>query len=161
MTQLARVDPFREMFSLRDAMNRLFEQSFVRPTWDIGGSAGLGARMDVYETDQGYQVKVLLPGVKPEDIDLSVHQNSLTIKGQYPASVEEGKQVNWLVREIGSGSFERTITFARPIEADQVQTNYEYGVLTISLPVSQAVRPKRISISAAQPHQITAGGESH
>src|SRR5579884_3611054 len=110
MTQLARFDPFREMLSLRDAMNRLFEQSFVRPMLGTTGADVLSAPVDVYETDQGYQVKVLLPGVKPEDIDLSVQQNQLSIKGQYRTPVEEEKQGNWLVREIGSGSFERTIT---------------------------------------------------
>lgn len=155
MALLTRYDPFREMLSLRDAMNQLFEQSFVRPTWSTSGTAVLSAPIDVFETEQGYQVRVLLPGVNPENIDVSVQQNTLTIKGQYSSSVEEGKQVNWLVCEIGSGSFERAITFDKPIDADKVETSYEHGVLTISLPVSEASRPKRISVTAGQPKQLT------
>jgi HSP20 family protein len=161
MALLTRYDPFREMISLRDAMDRLFEQSFVRPIRGVAGTSVLNVPMDVYETEQGYQVTVLLPGIKPEDINLLVEQNRLSIKGQYQTPVEEGKQVNWLVREIGSGSFERTITFDRPIDPDKVEAQYEHGMLTISLPVSETSLPKRISISADQPKQVTAGNETH
>src|SRR5579875_1247368 len=161
MALLTRYDPFREMISLRDAMDRLFEQSFVRPTWGVDGTSVLNAPMNVYETEQGYQVTVLIPGIKPEDINLLVEQNRLSIKGEYQTPVEEGKQANWLVREISSGSFERTITFDRPIDPDKVEAHYEHGMLTISLPVSEASLPKRISISADQPKQVTAGSETH
>ncbi|HZS76727.1 MAG TPA: Hsp20/alpha crystallin family protein [Ktedonobacteraceae bacterium] len=150
---LTRYDPFREMLSLRDAMNQLFEQSFVRPTFGINTAGILSAPIDVLETEQGYSVKVLLPGVKPEDIDLTVRQNTLTIKGQYTSNVEN-KQGNWLVREIGESSFERTVTFDKPIDADKVETQYENGVLTIFLPIHEASRPKRISVSAGQQKQL-------
>jgi HSP20 family protein len=159
MAMLTRFDPFREMLSLREAMDRLFEQSFVRPGWGLTGTGVMSAPMDVFQTDQGYQVRVLLPGVKPEDIDLSVQQNSLVLKGQYPAAAQEGQQGNWLVREIGSGAFERTVTFDRPIDPDKIQTHYEHGVLTISVPVSEASQPRRISITAGEPKQVTAGSE--
>jgi HSP20 family protein len=111
--------------------------------------------MNAFETDQGYQVQVLLPGVKPEDIDLTVQHNTLTIKGQYRPFQEQGKQVYWLIQEIGSGSFERTITFPKAIEADKVETSYENGILTISVPVSEASRPKRISIGSDQKKELT------
>src|SRR5438067_1957256 len=104
MTTLMRYDPFREALSLRDAMNRLFEESFLPSNWGATSTAAF-APMNAFETDQGYQVQVLLPGVKPEDIDLTVQQNTLTIKGQYRPFQEQGKQVNWLIQEIGSGSF--------------------------------------------------------
>jgi HSP20 family protein len=155
MTTLMRFDPWREALSLRDAMNRLFEESFVRPGWFTTGSSTLAAPMDVYETEQGYQIHVLLPGVKPEDIDLTVQQNTLTIKGQYKPWVEEGKQINWLIQEIGSGSFERTITFPKPVDADRIETGYEYGILTITVPFSEVSRSKRISISGGQQKQLT------
>lgn len=153
MTTLMRYDPFREALRLRDAVDRLFEQSFVRPFW--GGTLTMSIPLDVYETDQGYQVQVLLPGVKPEDVELTVQQNTLTVKGQFQPFVEEGKQVNWLVQEIGTGSFERTITFPKAIDADKIETSYEHGVLSIWVPVSETMRPKKISISTGQPKQIT------
>jgi HSP20 family protein len=155
MMTLMRYDPFREALRLRGAMEQLFAQSFVRPNGGIRGMAAMGVWMDVFETEQGYQVKVLLPGVKPEDIELSVQQNTLTIKGQFQPSVKPDQRVNWLVQEIGAGSFERSITFPKPIEADKIETSYEHGVLSISVPVSEASRPKKISITGGQPKQVT------
>jgi len=150
-----RYDPFREALSLRNAMDQLFAQSFVRPNWGSSASAGRGVTMDVLETEQGYQVRVGLPGVKPEDLDLSVQQNTLTIKGQFRSSVKPDQQVNWLVQEISEGSFERSITFPKPIDADKIDTSFEQGVLSITVPLSEASRPKKISITGGQPKQVT------
>ncbi len=155
MTTLMRYDPFREALSLRNAMDQLFAQSFVRPNWGSSASAGRGVTMDVLETEQGYQVRVGLPGVKPEDLDLSVQQNTLTIKGQFRSSVKPDQQVNWLVQEISEGSFERSITFPKPIDADKIDTSFEQGVLSITVPLSEASRPKKISITGGQPKQVT------
>ena len=158
MITLMRYDPFREALRVRDALEQLFAQSFVRPNWDTNGT---GVSMDVFETEQGYQVKVLLPGVKPEDIELSVQQNTLTIKGQFQSSVKPDQQVNWVVQEIGVGSFERSITFPKPIDADKIDTSFEQGVLSISVPVSEASRPKKISITRGQPEQMTVEAGKH
>jgi HSP20 family protein len=155
MTTIMRYDPFREALSLRNALDQLFEQSFVRPFWGFSGAQGAGVLVDVYETERGYQVQALLPGVKSEDIDLSVQQNSLTLKGQTHPTIKPEQKVNWLVQEIGTGTFERSITFPREIDVDQVTTSYENGVLTISAPFSEAHRPKKISITGSQPKQMT------
>lgn len=155
MATIMRYDPFREALSLRKAIDQLFEQSFVRPVWGFAGGQGSGMAMNVYENDEGYHVQALLPGVKPEDIDLSVQQNSLTLKGQLHPAVNPEQRVNWLLQEIGSGSFERTITFPREIDVDHVTASYELGMLTISVPFSQATRPKKISITGVQPKQMT------
>ncbi|GAC1403345.1 MAG: Hsp20/alpha crystallin family protein [Ktedonobacteraceae bacterium] len=154
MTTIMRYDPFREALSLHNAMDQLFAQSFVSPNWGSSAFAGQAITMDVFETEQGYQVKVLLPGVKPEDLDLSAQQNTLTIKGQFQSSVKPDQQVNWLVQEISEGSFERSITFPKPMDTDKITTSYEHGVLTISVPVSEASRPKKISITDGQPKQM-------
>src|SRR5258708_11333985 len=161
MTTLMRYDPFREALRLRDAMEELFAQSFVRPNWGIGGTAAMGISMDVFETEHGYQVKVLLPGVNPEDIELSVQQNTLTIKGQFQSAVKPERQVNWLVQEIGAGTFERSITFPKPIDVDKIDTSYEQGVLSISVPLSEASRPKKISITGSQPKQVAVEAGKH
>ena len=160
MTTLMHYDPFREALSLRNAMDQLFAQSFVRPNWG-SSDAGRGVTMDVFETEQGYQVRVVLPGVKPEDLDLSVQQNTLTIKGQFRSSVKPDQQVNWLVQEISEGSFERSIAFPKPIDADKIDTSYEQGVLTISVPISEASRPKKISITGGQPKQVPVEAGKH
>ena len=116
MTTLMRYDPFREALRLRDAMEQLFAQSFVRPNGGIRGTEAKGVLIDVFETEHGYQVKVLLPGIKPEDIELSVQQNTLTIKGQFQSSVKPDRQV-------GSGSHENVRPFKIIAMEKQVQTS--------------------------------------
>jgi HSP20 family protein len=180
---ITRYDPFREALSLRRAMDQLFEQSFVHPSL-MPGSPSLMAPMDVCETPNGYEVDVALPGVRPEDVDLTVDQNTLTLRGRYshqnehhnqpqpqaqgepsqpqqqsqpqPQQPQQGKAGrhrsghNWLSREIVSGSFERTLTFPRPIDTNKIQATFQDGILTIQLPISEASRPKRIGITGSQ-----------
>lgn len=191
---ITRHDPFREALSLRRAMDQLFEQSFVQPG-SMPGSSMLMAPMDVCETNNGYEVDVALPGVRPEDIELTVDQNTLMIRGRYshqndhqnqpqgqsqsqsePSQQQSQQQAeqqgrgqrtqqgrhrqghNWLSREIVSGSFERAITFPRPVDTNNIQTKFENGILTIQLPVSEASRPKRISLTGqSQPQQVPVG----
>lgn len=155
MANLVRYDPFREMMSLREATNRLFERSLVFPTWKIANATL--APMDVVENEQGYQVKVQLPGIKPEDIELTVKQNTLTIKGQHSETKEEKKE-NWLVKEIRSGSFGRSITFDKPIDADKIGTSYENGMLSITVPYSEAGKPRKISIKKEEPEELAEAG---
>lgn len=176
---ITRYDPFREALSLRRALDQLFEESFVNPSL-MPGSPTVLAPMDVCETKNGYEVDVALPGVRPEDIELTVDQNTLTIRGRFSHQNEHQKQPegqtqaepsqqqdqpqkgkterhrqghNWLSREIVSGSFERTITFPRPIDTNNIQTKFENGILTILLPVSEASRPRRISLTGSQSQQ--------
>ena len=150
MTYLVRYDPFREAMSLRRTMSRLFERSFVRPAW----SNVVLAPMDVVENEKGYEVKAELPGVKPEEIELTVSEKTLTLKGQYSSSTKEDKKGDWLVRETRSGSFGRSVTFAKPIDAGKIDTSYENGVLKISVPFSEAALPKKISIKKEEPKEL-------
>jgi HSP20 family protein len=178
---ITRSDPFREALSLRRAMDQLFEQSFVQPGL-LPRSPSQMAPMDVCETPNGYEVDVALPGVRPEDIELTVDLNTLTIRGRYshqeehqvqgeqhdggkPTQRQQGKTQrhqqghNWLLREIPTGTFERTISFSRPIDTNNIQTKFENGILTILLPVSEGSRPKRLSITGgqSQQQQVTVG----
>jgi HSP20 family protein len=166
---ISRYDPFREALSLRRAMDQLFEQSFIRPRGLMGPveEEAAFAPMDVYETDRGYEVCMAVPGVKPDDIDLTAQQNILTVRGRCSSPMEESTQEkqqaqvadqgthkserkNWLIREIPCGTFQRSVTFDRPVDVDNIRTAFENGMLTISLPVSQASMPRRITLSASQ-----------
>jgi HSP20 family protein len=129
--------------------------------------------MDVCETENGYEVSVALPGVKAEDIDVTVHQNTMTIKGHYSfqnqhdtkhptqgqtqQQQQRGQHQNWLMREMGTGTFERSITFPKPIDADKISSNFENGVLTMTIPVSESSRPRKISVRSgqSQQHQVS------
>lgn len=151
---MTRFDPFQEVLGLRDAMNQLLEESFVRPTWRGHTSSALRFPVDVLETENGYQVHALLPGLRPEDVEVSALQHTLTIKGHLQAWVTPGQQGNWLVREIGAGTFERSISFPRNIDVDKIETSYQHGVLHLNVPLSEASRPRKISIPSGQPNQI-------
>jgi HSP20 family molecular chaperone IbpA len=213
---ITRYDPFREAMSLRRAMDQLFEQSVVNPGLLSGTSAMQMAPMDICETNAGYEIDVALPGVRPDDIELTVDQNTLTLRGQYSHQNEHHEQAqsqgrmqqpqspqgqqpsqmqqpqspqgqqpsqmqpsqmqqpqmqqpqmqpsqpsqmqqrlrhpqtnghNWILRELPSGTFERTITLPKPIDPNGIETSFKEGILTIRVPVSEASRPRRISIS--------------
>jgi len=159
MTIRRYADPFQEALTLHDAMNQLFSQSFVRPGWFSNTSQAWAVPVDVYETEQGYQVRALLPGIQPQDIELTVQQNTISIKGQYSPPVKEDQQVTWLMQEIGSGTFERTLTFPKPLDTDKLETHYENGVLSILVPLTESSRPKQINITGGQqqPRMVEAG----
>jgi len=165
---ISRYDPLRDALSLRRAMDQLFEQSFIRPRGMFGllEEEATIAPMDVCETDQGYEVCMALPGVKPDDIEVTVQQNILTVRGRVSSPVEEtvqerepaqaaesaraSERKNWIIREMPTGTFRRSVTFDRPVDVDHVRTQFENGMLAISLPVSQAAMPKRITLSSSQ-----------
>lgn len=152
---MTRFDPFQEVLGLRDAMNQLFEESFVRPTWRRNSSAALSFPVDVLETENGYQVQALLPGLNPENVEVSALQNTLTIKGHLESWVKPGQQGTWLVREINTGTCERNLSFPKSIDVDKIETSYQQGVLSMSVPFSEGSRPRKISITSGQPNQIT------
>jgi HSP20 family protein len=156
---MLRYEPFREAISLRNAIDQLFEQSFIRPGGERAAMS-MFAPMDAIESEQGYQVRVFLPNVKPEDIELTAQENTLTIKGQIYPWVRDDQKVNWLVQEIGSGTFERSVTFPKPINAEQIQTQYEHGVLSITVPLSESSRPRKISVNASSSQPEVTGNVS-
>jgi HSP20 family protein len=148
MTHLVRWEPFRDLISLREAMDRLFEESFVQPR--AGWLAPAGAKalaVDMYETDDTIIVKSAIPGVKPEDLDISITSDTLTIKGETKAE-EEIKEENIIRRECRYGSFCRTLIIPMPIVADRAEAEFEHGVLTLTLPKAEEVKPKAIKVKA-------------
>jgi HSP20 family protein len=146
MTNLTRWDPFREVGDLRETMDRLFDRGFSRPwrliTWDTG--EGLFP-VDLYETDNEVVVKASLPGVKAEDVDISVTGDTLTIKGEFKEEHEE-KKPNYHRQEHRYGSFHRVLTLPVRVDADKADATFEDGVLKLTLPKSQEVRPKTIEV---------------
>lgn len=148
MTNLVRWEPFRDLISLREAMDRLFEESFVRPR--AGWLAQVGAEtlaVDMYETDDAIVVKSAIPGIKPEDLDISITSDTLTIKGETKAE-EEIKEGNFIHRERRYGSFCRSLTNPMPVVADKAEAEFENGVLTLTLPKAEEVKPKAIKVKA-------------
>ena len=155
MSNLTRWEPVREMMTLREAMDRLFDDAFTRPInlRDGGWSA---PAVDMYQTDDEVVVKVALPGFKAEDVQINVTGDVLTLRGQVKRE-EDTKDKAWhtpalrasaSVREHRWSSFERSIALPTEVTADKANADCENGVLTITLPKAEEVKPKTISVKA-------------
>lgn len=153
MTVIRRLSPLSEALTLHDAMNQLLAQSFVQPTWSTSRSSSLTAPIDVFESEQTYHVHVLLPGIAPEDIELTVQGSTLTFRGQFQSPTKPERQVVWLAQEITSGSFERSVTFPKPIDSDHIETQFTNGLLMLTVPIHESNRPKRINVTRSESQQ--------
>ncbi len=140
---LARWTPFQEMPTLRDAMDRLFEQSVVRPTaWQTWRAGSLP--LDVYAEGDNFVIEAALPGVNPEAVNVSVLGNQVTISGEYPAT-PEGRQ--YLFRERPTGRFQRTVTLPTDLDAAKAQGSCEHGILRLTAPKAEHAKPKRLALT--------------
>lgn len=148
MADITRWDPFREITDFRDAMDRLFERGFSRPwrllTWETGEGF---FPVDLYETDDEVVVKGSLLGVKPEDVEISVTGDTLTIRGETKEEQEE-KKPNYYRQERRYGAFQRSLTLPVRVDADKADAVFEQGVLSLRLPKAAEVRPKTIQVKA-------------
>jgi len=132
------------MMTLRDAMDRLFDDAFTRPLRLYDGNLSMPA-VDMYQTDNEVVVKAAIPGVKADDVQISVTGEVLTIKGETKEK-EETKEKAYQIREQRWGMFERTIALPTEVVADKAKADFENGILTITLPKADEVRPKTITI---------------
>jgi len=148
MTGLTHWEPFRDLISLREAMDRLFEESFVRPRTDWLAPAKEGTlAVDMYTTDESVVVKAAIPGVKPEDIDISITGDTLTIKGEIRAEQEVAEE-KYIRRECRYGAFSRSLTLPTAVVSDKAEAEFENGVLTLTLPKAEEAKTKTITIKA-------------
>lgn len=142
---IERWDPFRDAISLRDAMNSLFQESFVRPSGLAAQDGLLALPLDVSETEDGFVVKASLPGVRPEDVQVTVRGDTLLIRGKVESEGEKQGE-RWHVRERRFGTFHRSVSLGEPVDAAKAESSYEHGVLTLRLPKSEAAKPQQIKI---------------
>ena len=146
MSNLTRWEPVREMMTLREAMDRLFDDAFTRPInlRDGGWSA---PAVDMYQTDDEVVVKVALPGFKADEVQINVTGDVLSLRGELKREQEE-KDKAWHIREHRWSSFERSVALPTQVKANGANADFENGILTISLPKAEEVKPKTISVKA-------------
>ena len=146
MSNLTRWEPMREMMTLREAMDRLFDDAFTRPLnlRDGGWSA---PAIDMYQTDDEVVVRAALPGFKADEVQINVTGDVLTLRGETKQQ-EESQERAWHIREHRWGSFERSISLPTEVTADKAVADFENGVLTIILPKAEEVKPKTITVKA-------------
>ena len=145
MSNLTRWEPVREMMTLREAMDRLFDDAFTRPLSMSAGS--VVPAIDLFQTEEEVVVKASLPGLKAEDVHISITADVLTLSGEFkPANEKKG--ATYHIREHRYGSFERSVMLPTDVQTDQAKADFENGVLTITLPKAETVKPKTINIKA-------------
>jgi HSP20 family protein len=143
-----RTDPFQDLMSLREAMSHLFEQSVVSPqNWGNGQRTGRALPIDLYSTDDAYVLQANVAGVDPNDVDITIEGNTLTIRGERQPPTNAG---GYLLQERRFGPFERTLELDLPIQADKVEATFNNGVLTLTLPKMEKAKPKVIKVKPTQ-----------
>jgi HSP20 family protein len=159
MTLTRRPSPFSELVTLRQAMDRLFDEPFFRPVAAANGTTGDGGNLalDVRTTKDALVVEAALPGVRPEDVDITIENGTLAIRGETATERQEtnGAEGRWLVREISRGSFVRTVSLPNGLEADRAEATFENGVLSLRIPKADQGKPKQIRISPVTPGTAT------
>jgi HSP20 family protein len=160
MTQMVRWDPLGEFQGLRRAMDRLFED--FAPSRSLrGGTEGaeLTFPVDISENENEVTVKAVLPGIKPEDVDITISEGVLTIRGQTRSEQSEEKE-NYYRREIRYGSFARSVPLPARVNQDNADAEFKDGMLSIRLPKAEESRPKSIRIKgAAQTTEASGNGQ--
>jgi HSP20 family protein len=150
-------DPYRDMVSLRDAVNSLIQDSFVPPSGaQPRETATFMLPLDITEAEDDFVVTASMPGIKPEDVQTTILGDTLTIRGESTADGEQHGH-NWLVRERRAGSFQRSVKLGTPINADKASAQFEHGVLTLTLPKSEQARPKQIKVSVRPTVDVLGG----
>jgi HSP20 family protein len=146
MTIVRRPSPFGDT-SFRQAMDRFFDDDYFRPMrWLSGGLDGPALPLDVTTDADSLTIEAALPGVKPEDVDITVENGTVTITGR---TIEQRKaeEGSYLVQEIRRGDFSRSVTLPRGLETDRGEATFENGMLKLRFPKAEQVKPRQIKIS--------------
>jgi HSP20 family protein len=142
---MIRWEPFDEMMSIRESMDRLFEDFFSRRPRTAGPLVWQPA-LEVYETDNEVVVKAELPGIDPKSVNVTVTAEGLTIKGE-AKSEHEDKGRNYYRRELRYGAFQRTVALPNEVKSDETKATFKHGILEVKIPKAERVRPKTVAVA--------------
>ena len=161
MANITRFDPLGDMVSLRSAMDRLFEDSFVSPLgWrTISGADTLTPPVDVHETGDELVVTCALPGIRAEDVEITMTGQNLSLRGEFKAD-EAVSRDQYLYRERRFGSFSRTVQLPVRVQGDRADATFLDGVLTLRIPKAEEVKPRQIRINAGNAEASENGTEA-
>lgn len=167
--------PASSVVSMRDAMDRLLSEAaspgMFNSFWPLGGNEGGRSLMpiDAFANENEVVVLAAIPGVDPDEIEITIEKNTVTLSGQVPnvAEAEETRGANWYVHEVSHGSFRRSLTLPIEVNAAEASATFEHGMLRLSLPKAEAAKPRQIRIqvggsngtSAAVSDEATSGDE--
>ena len=144
MPAIIRWNPTREMVRLSDAMDRMFEDTWTRPM-SARAEREVRLPLDVYTTPSEIVLTANVPGLKPEDVQVTLEGDTLSIYGEFKAPMEN---VEYIFQERSYGKFNRKLTVNVPVDVNKVEATFDSGVLTVTLPKAEAARPKTIKVEA-------------
>ena len=145
MTLIRRPTPLAELVSFRDAMERLFDERSFRPMWIGDGEREAAPALDVYTTPEAVIAKVALPGVKPEDVDVTIGDDLVTVSGAYKEA-KETSDAGYVHKELSQGRFSRSFSLPTAINVDAAKAEFKDGLLTITLPKTEEVKPTHVRV---------------
>ena len=144
---IIRWEPFKDLMTLREAMDRLFEDSFVRTgsQWARSGERRCELPLDVYATDEELVISTAVPGMDPEGVEITIEGDTLTIKGDIQGPLDN---VDYLLQERPYGKFQRSLRLNIPVQADKAEATFDKGVLTLAIPKQEAIKPRTIKVKS-------------
>jgi HSP20 family protein len=148
MTLMRRPSPLVEAVTLREAMDRLFDDRFMRPLWTWDGEREISPALDLYTNQEAVIAKVALPGVKPENVDVTIADDVVTIKGSFEEE-KESTEAGYVHKELSRGSFSRTFALPTAIRADAATAAFKDGLLTLTLPKTKEVKPRHLKVEVS------------
>jgi HSP20 family protein len=155
MTMITRFDPFREIASLQDRMNRLF-QDFPAGRDELTATGAFVPAVDVYENEHAIILKVEVPGIEEKDLDVRMENNTLTIQGERKFEKEE-KEENFHRIERRYGSFSRMFTLPNTVDPEKVEAEYKNGILSLRLAKRAEAKPKQIKVNIGKSLESSKG----
>ncbi len=144
---VSRWDPFRDLMTIQGELNRLFGKTYGDAETVERGRADWAPAMDVFETPDRYVVSVELPGIRPDDVEISVEESTLTIQGERKFTSETSEE-NYHRVERRYGSFLRSLTLPPTADAERIEASFDQGLLRIEVPKKEEAKPKKISVKA-------------
>lgn len=140
--------PMEDFMTLREALNNLFEDTMVRPRRSVTATGEAVLPVDMYETPEALIVRARVPGVSPDDIEITAAEETLTIRGKLnsEAEKEEAAKWNWLYHELWHGKFSRTLPLHSRVDTAKIEASFKNGELTITIPKAEEVKPKQIKV---------------
>lgn len=139
---ISRWDPWGDIVSLREAMNSLFEDGFMRAR---GTTGAYGLAVDVEETPDAFLIHASVPGIKEDDVSITLHGDTVTISGERKEA-HTGESGRWLIRERQTGRFQRSVTLPGAVKADEAEADFTDGVLSITLPKAEEAKARQITV---------------
>jgi HSP20 family protein len=146
MTIVRRPSPYGEMLTLRQAMDHLFDDDYRPFRWLSGGLDGPALPLDVTTSADSLTIEAALPGIKPEDVDITVENGTVTISGR-TADERTAEEGSYVLQEIRRGNFSRTVALPTGLEPDKANATFEHGILRLEIPKAEQVKPRQIKIS--------------